>query len=98
MADLKLLPSSHLLVFSDHDGSYIGWNTLANIIASWRARGKSDDEIKDMVHTLNVRGWVGSHETLGTSVIVEKYIPWDLRGMVREGDVKFEAVALLLKV
>lgn len=93
----KLLPTTKLLVFSNSDGSYIGWNTLANVLPSWKAAGKSDDEIKDMVQTLRERGWVASHETRGSSVVVERYLDWDLRHMVREGDLSFEAVALLLK-
>lgn len=93
----KLLPSTKLFLFSDHDGSYIGWNTLANTLMQWRNAGKSDDEIKEMVQTLRERGWIASHEARGPSAAVESYLDWDIRHMVREGDLSFEATALLLK-
>lgn len=93
----RLLPTSKLLMFSELDGSYTGWNTLANMLMIWRGYGKSDDEIKDMVQTLRERGWIASHESRGSSVAVESFLDWDIRHMVREGDLSFEAVALLLK-
>lgn len=94
---MKTSANTKAYIFNDN-GEYIGWNTMANLVGMWCAQGKSSEDIKELVETVEARGWLGHHQTNTGSMVIVKALDWDIRGKVREGLLSFEAVALMIKV
>lgn len=78
---------------------YCGWNTLSSLIPDLMETYGSYEPIKDIVETLEVRGYVTSQDTQSHAYwVVEKAIPWDIRGAVKNDEVPLADILKQLKV
>lgn len=99
---LNLKPNTKIM-FIHKDHGYMGWNTLGNLVGVLAARYSEDHashtRIDDALNTLAERGWLSPQDVLEAAHwIVEKSIPFDIRGAVRADEVPTDNILKQLKV
>lgn len=99
---LKIAANTKIL-FIHTDLGYMGWNNMANLVGTLAARYSEDhashSRIDDALKTLSERGWLSPQDVLEDAHwIVEKSIPFDIRGAVRADEFPTDELLKQLKV
>lgn len=97
---IKLFSSSKVLFIADDMRGYYGWDHLSGVLSSLYFRlGKDEDAVHEVVDSLLSRGYISPQDSKGeTYLVLEKAIPFDIRGAVRRGEIPLDELLPQLKV